>query len=462
MTDEVVALAPTGQLSSGFPVESFKQGMAMNPDFIGVDSGSTDPGPWYLGAGISMGSKEIYRKYLMVLLRASRERGIPLLIGSAATSGGEPHLQWLVSIIEEIASSDNMHFTMAVIHSEQRKDYLKQKLAQGRIKPLNPWKFKMEIPLSNEIIDRSERIVGVMGVEPYVDALRNGAEVVVAGRSTDTAIFAAVPLMRGLPPALVWHAAKILECGAAAVEQRPEDECLMARITHNSFTVWPPNKNLRCTPLSVRSHMLYENPSPYHMYEPSGMLDASQSVYDELDKVTVRVSGSKWVPAEKYAVKLEGVENAGYRSIFVAGIRDSVLINEIDSFLKRAEATWESKIPKTFPGLTNADYRVAIKVYGKNAVMGPLEPVEKITSHELGILGEVIARTEELSAGICYLVYRVLLHQHYGRFSGLLTGLAVPFAPEIIKVGVAYRFNMNHLVEPDDPLQMFRTEFKDV
>ena len=51
MKPEFKILSPTAILGYGFPEESFKRGMAEKPDLIAVDAGSTDPGPYYLGAG---------------------------------------------------------------------------------------------------------------------------------------------------------------------------------------------------------------------------------------------------------------------------------------------------------------------------------------------------------------------------------------------------------------------------
>jgi hypothetical protein len=68
-------------------------------------------------------------------------------------------------------------------------------------------------PLSDSDIDAATHIVGMMGVEPIQEALKSGAQIVIAGRSSDTSIFAALPLLEGYTPAVVWHMAKILECG---------------------------------------------------------------------------------------------------------------------------------------------------------------------------------------------------------------------------------------------------------
>ena len=45
-------LSPSGILGYGFPESSFRLGVALKPDLIACDAGSTDPGPYYLGSGI--------------------------------------------------------------------------------------------------------------------------------------------------------------------------------------------------------------------------------------------------------------------------------------------------------------------------------------------------------------------------------------------------------------------------
>ena len=50
-TPSITVLTPTGTLGYGFGAEALAAGMAMRPDVIAVDAGSTDPGPHYLGSG---------------------------------------------------------------------------------------------------------------------------------------------------------------------------------------------------------------------------------------------------------------------------------------------------------------------------------------------------------------------------------------------------------------------------
>ena len=60
----------------------------------------------------------------------------------------------------------------------------------------------------------------------------------------------------------------------------------------------------------------------------------------------MRVSGSVFMPSPKYQVKLEGAAIVGHRTIFIGGIRDPILIGQIDSFLdkvRQAHATASSR-----------------------------------------------------------------------------------------------------------------------
>ena len=151
---EIRILTASGMIGSGFLESSFKKGLSYDPDFIGCDAGSTDGGPAGLGKGECSFSRAGVKRDLRLCLLGARSKHIPLLIGSAGTGGGDINLAWAVEIAKEIAHEEGLHFKMAVIHSEQDKDYLKQKLAEGKIHPLKP-----VIPYNEDIIDKSEHIV---------------------------------------------------------------------------------------------------------------------------------------------------------------------------------------------------------------------------------------------------------------------------------------------------------------
>lgn len=455
---EVRALAASGVCGSGFRAESLEEGIGRRPHFIGCDGGSTDPGPYPLGDGTTSFPRVSIKRDLRLMLLAARKAGIPLLIGSAGTAGGAPHVAAVRAVVEEIAGEEGMKFPMAVIGAEQDKGYLKRRLREGRIKPLDP------APDFDEgVIDRAERIVGMMGAEPFLKALDNGAEVVIAGRASDCAIFAGIPVREGIPPGIAWHAAKILECGAASVEQRKSPDCLMATCGHDEFVVEPLDPDLRCTPQSIAAHSLYENADPYRLVESSGTIDLTNADYAALDVRRVRVRGSDFIPAETYTVKLEGSEKVGYQSVVIGSIRDPFIIRQIDDWVERVHGRVHARVRDVYGDtLSPDDYCFNIRVYGKNGTMGPLEPVKEIAGHELCLLFEVTAPNQETASAIAAITRHQALHLPIPEWSGLITGLACPYNPAYLERGAVYRFCVNHVVEPDDPYEMFPIDYVNV
>jgi len=453
---EIRILSATGILGSGFREETLQRAMALKPDFIGADSGSTDPGPYYLGSGETLFSNSAYKRDLRLILLAARAAKIPAVIGSACTAGTDGQLESLAGIAREIAREDKLSFKLATIRSEQDKGYLKKKLREGKIKPL------ANAPVLDEgVIDRSVHIVGMCGIEPYVEALQNGADVVLAGRSSDTSIFAALPVMKGFNPATVWHMAKILECGAACVVLRKYPDCMFATVANDHFVVEPPNPDYRCDPVSVASHNLYENSTPYELVEPSGILDTRRARYEAVSDRAVRVSGSTFRPAERYTIKLEGAELAGYQSIIVGAVRDPIILRQLDSWLTGLVKASKDRIRAVFGPAIESRYRLDVRVFGKNAAMGPLEP-ETAIGHEVGLLFQMTAPTQELATSLMKSVGHMAVHYPVPEWSGLITSIAFPYSPPEIARGASYRFNMNHVVEPASPLEMFRIECETV
>ena len=107
-------------------------------------------------------------------------------------------------------------------------------------------------------------------------------------------------------------------------------------------------------------------------------------------------------------------------------------------------------------------YVINIRIYGKNGTMGPLEPVKEIRSHELCLLIEVTAPTQELASSVAGIVRHQGLHLPIPEWSGLITALACPYNPAHLDRGAVYRFNVNHVVEPDDAYEMFPMELIDI
>lgn len=454
---EARLLAATGMLGSGFSADSLQRGLAMTPHLIGVDAGSSDGGPYYLGSGQPYFADQAVLRDLRLLLPAAIRHGVPLVIGSAGMSGCDVAVDRVVDHVLRVANEEGLRFRLATIRCEQEPAYLVDKLRDGRIRPLSPSRSD----LREETILDTVRVVGMAGPEPFMEALARGAQVIVAGRSSDTSIFASLPLMMGLEPGPVWHAAKILECGAGAVAKRLHPDCLFATVHDDGFVVEPPNPSFSCTPLSVASHNLYETASPYELIEPSGTLDLRACRYQALDERRVLVTGSDFQPAERYTVKLEGVKISGYSCLFLGGIRDPFILRQLDDWLARLETALRQRFADLHGMEVSRRYKLLLRRYGIDGVMGHLEP-NPACGHEVGLMLEVVADTQELAWGLTKTAAHLALHFPIPEWSGLISTLAFPHSPPEIQRGPVFEFVLDHVVEPGSPTEMFRLETTDV
>jgi hypothetical protein len=71
-----------------------------------------------------------------IMMTRAINAGIPLIIGSAGTSGSDTGLAWMVDIVREIAREQNLHFKLAVIHSELQREVVRRHLRDGRARAL--------------------------------------------------------------------------------------------------------------------------------------------------------------------------------------------------------------------------------------------------------------------------------------------------------------------------------------
>ena len=445
-----------GILGYGFPEDSLWRAMELHPDMIGCDAGSVDPGPYYLGSGTAFVARSGAKRDMALLLRAALGAKIPLVIGSAGGAGGDQNVDWMIDIIDEIAKEEAMHFKLGIIYCEQEKAFLKTKLHEGKIRSLG-----VMPEMTEEIIDESVHTVRLMGPYGIQKLIREGCDVVVAGRTSDTALFAAIPLMNGCDPGLVWHAAKILECGAASCEPFRSNDTIVVTITDDCFYVEPTNPNLRHTKVSVAAHGLYENSSPFCYYEPSGMLDLTKTKFEQVTDRRVKVYGSQMIPAKEYTEKLESTVMRGYRTISIMGTHDPILIQCMDEYEQTVREEVTHKTEVAYNGkVKESDYIFNMHVYGRNAIMGDMEPQKEITAHELGVMIEVIAETPEISASILAFARTSTLHNGFTGRKCTSGNMAVAFSPSDIPVGPVYEFNMDHVLTLEDPFEAIRFETK--
>ena len=451
--DEIRILTPSGMLGYGFPIDHFEMGLALKPHAITIDSGSTDSGPQKLGKGEMTCSREAYVKDIEVLLEAQHATRIPVLISSAGGDGTNLHVDVFRDIIAEIARRRGWHFKLASIYADIDKALISKELKAGRVEPLGPVP-----PLDQREIDAATVIVAQMGAEPFLKALDEGegVDVVVSGRSYDPSPTAAMAIRAGFDPALAWHMGKIMECGALCAE--PVGRNVMGYLRRDHFEIEPLNPAERCTTASVAAHTLYEKDPPVPAGRPRRHTRpvALPVRADPADR-RVRVSGSRFLPANPYTVKLEGAKTAGFRSIFIAGARDPIFISQIDDILAKIMAgtrAYFSEVPES-------SYQIIPHIYGKNGVMGDLEPV-KTPAHELCIIVEVAAATQAIATAICGKARTSLMHAPYPGRIATAGNLASPFTPLEIPLGEACEFNVYHLMKIDSPTALFPIRYEEI
>ena len=447
--DSFKVLSPTAILGYGFPERSFVRGIEKRPDLIAVDAGSTDPGPYYLGAGKSFTSHSAVKRDLELMLAAALELSIPCIIGTAGGCGAREHVAWTMAIIEEIAREHGYRFPMGVIYADVTKAEVLWAMEQGRVSPLHP---APEITV--EEVESSVRIVAQMGAEPVFKALESGLQIVLCGRCYDPVPFAAPAIRQGFDPGLAYHLGKILECAAIAATPGSGRDCVMGTLYADCFELESLNEERQFTPISTAAHTLYEKSDPSSLPGPGGTLDLRETRFEALDHGRTRVSGTRFIPADPYTVKLEGVRHGGFRTISIAGVRDPILIGQIDSVLEQVrnqvrEALWFAD-------------SLLFHVYGKDGVMGGMEPEKNRRSHELGVVIEVVAQDQERANAVCSYARSTLLHYGYpGRIS-TAGNLALLYSPSDIACGDVFEFNIYHLMEVDDPVALFPLEICEV
>lgn len=449
-TEEFRILSATAILGYGFPESSFRKGLARKPHLIAADAGSSDPGPYYLGSGKPFTSRAGVKRDLRLMIREGVKRGIPVVIGTAGGSGARPHVEWCEQIVEEIAREEKLRFTLGVIYTDVSKVRVRKAMEARGVRPL-PCVPK----LTPEALDATTHIVAQVGVQPIIRALAKGCDVVVCGRAYDPAVFAALPISLGYDPGLALHLGKILECAAIAATPGSGSDCVLGVLRKDAFVLETLSKERRFTAQSTAAHTLYEKSDPYHLHGPGGEIDLTDCSFTELDGGRVEVCGSRFVPTKRNWLKLEGARPVGFRAISIAGVRDPIMIGQIDSILAAVERQVASQMRRE-----NLRGKVHFHTYGRNGVMGPLEPTPS-PAHELCILLDAVGDTQHDADSLLAMTRSTLLHYGYPNRIATAGNLAFPFSPSDVAMGPTYTFSVYHLIELDES-RMFHPQIRQI
>jgi hypothetical protein len=449
----IKVLVPSGMLGSGIREEHVRYGVDRGAHVIALDAGSTDSGPAYLARAVSKMNRQAVQRDLEVLMRAASTAGIPLLIGTCGTCGADEAVNWTRDIVVEVAHALGTRAKVACLYSEQDPGVLKEKNKEGKILPLEPF-----CALSDGTLDACDHIVALMGPEPYAKALQSGADIVLGGRTTDTAILAAMPLLKGAGAAPSWHAAKVAECGGLCTV-RPDEGGVLITVGREEFEVEPLSLTNQCTPRSACAHMLYETSDPFRLAEPGGILDVTDTRYRAAGDRATRVSGARWMPMP-YTMKLEGASAGPYQTLMLIGIEDPMVLRNIEEFSARMKAALIDRIRSAF-GADTPEFELSLRVYGWNAVSGRTRPRDAAAPAEVGMLLVVTGPTQALADQMARACNPYFLHFPV-RSDAELPSYAFPFTPAEIPRGRVYQFRLNHVVQTADGLELTRTSWLEI
>jgi hypothetical protein len=225
---------------------------------------------------------------LETMLLAARRLGVAMIVGSAGDTGSNTRVDLFVGIIRDLAKKHGLaKFRVGYFYSEVGKDVLRHRIVAGdQITGLDA-----RPPLDLATLDATERIVAMAGIHPYIKLLDDGADVIVGGRSSDCAIFAAPAIRRGFPEALAYFYGKVFECASFCAEPYGAKESVLGEITMDDVKVTALLPEQRCTIASVASHAMYERANPFYEHFLGGHIDMSRCRYVQYDERTVRVTG---------------------------------------------------------------------------------------------------------------------------------------------------------------------------
>ena len=446
------------------------------PTVMILDSGSTDGGPLKLAVGSMTAPRSAYERDIAKLLALSHEFHVKVIISSAGGDGADVHVNEFLDIIKEITGDPRnkyvklssivrvltffraYRFKSLAIYSNVPKSRILESLAAGDVKGCG-----ISVPaLTSSDVRDAGSIVAQIGYEPFLDAMAAQPDfnIIIGGRAYDPSPYIAYcvdqalqqfsPSLEALTSEQLGGFAfmgKIMECGALCAT--PKSQSAMATVYQDgTFDILPLSPEARCTPTSVAAHALYEKARPDILPGPGGSLDLNSSQYDQLsDGRSVRVRGAHFIKSREidlpYTVKLEAAKKIGFRTMIMGGIRDPILIAQIDSFLVRVK-DFVKQQHKSAPEGWDIDFHV----YGANGIMGSQEPgCSSYEPREIFLVGEALASTQRLATSIASSARIACVHGPYLGQRGTGGNFAMGQGGKLeIEMGPCAEFCIYHLM----------------
>ena len=190
--------APTAISASRRPSTAASSiGLAAEPDMIACDCGSSDCGPVPLGSDTSASPLAWQTHDIELMLLGARRLGVPMI---DRLGRRHRHQQPRRSLCRhhprarQRSTACRSSSSAISIRKSRTRHWCAQRMRTSAVRGLDG-----RPDLTEAELDATDRIVAVAGVHPYIKLLDMGADVIIGGRSSDCAIFAAPAIRNGYP-----------------------------------------------------------------------------------------------------------------------------------------------------------------------------------------------------------------------------------------------------------------------
>ena len=390
---------------------SFCEGAAGRPDYYCCNSGNIPNDPAALGMDTSLSLYQWQKHDLELMLLASRQQGVPMIVGSAGDTGADSRVDLYVNLIQRLARQHNLPpFKLAYFYSEVPKRTLRALLEKG----VSFDATHKQQTLSIETLEGTERILAVADVQPFMKALESGADVIIGGRSDPASVFASAAMHAGVPKHAAYSLALMLNTASRCTETLMPNETIVGTIHSNTGEI--------------------------HLTRPRNHHAAMSLV--------VRVQQDYALPEQSLNIPLEGIGKVGERFMAMLEVRDSGLIHHMDEMVEWAQDC----IAINF---SERPYQLSFNMYERGLIRSEFDRSNTTGSTEnRGLMVEGIAETEQLAEeltvmGSRHLVSAPQYEQHKSvEGPGIVMGELFPAPP-------VYRWTIHHSVQWDVPEELF-------
>jgi Acyclic terpene utilisation family protein AtuA len=436
------------------PTPVIDRALEWGVDYIVAQGTGKDWGPHWLGSGKQFPVQNFVEN-VRPYVKACHDHGLRFVL-SVGIAGARPQLQECVEGFNRMCAEEGLSLDVGIVSGDIEQAFLLKELAAGtEIHRLDNHPVLPAL-LRVEDVEASSYIVAQMGPEPIMAALEEGVDGVITGRALDVGLFMAPALLAGASKGTAALFGKLLECAGVALDPGDPAVPIYGEIRDDeSILVRSPSVHAECRAQTLAAHSFYERINPTREENPGGYLDVSDVTYEQVDPNTVLVRGQRWVDTP-YTVKLEGAAPLGYRAINITGVRDPRYLAQLDWAAERIKE--EVRTAPRFAHLREGvDYHLNFTMYGRDAILGAAEPQRNL-EHEVGVLIDVVAPTEEFARDICY--FAAISH-NIGPYPGRKTtasNVAHRFTEFVNSLGQIYRWSVWHLLPLEDPLAPFERQ----